>query len=47
MIQDTKAIVTAQILCQYLQAEHMDMRVIDCIDCSLFMEVGPAHSLIP
>jgi hypothetical protein len=36
------------LICQDLQAEHMNMRVIDCInDYYAIMEVGPAHSLIP
>jgi hypothetical protein len=34
------------ITCQDLQAEHMDMRVNDCINCYVLMEGGPAHRLI-
>jgi hypothetical protein len=34
--------------CQDLQVEHIDMRVIDCIDdCYAIIDVGSAHSLIP
>jgi hypothetical protein len=32
--------------CQDLQAEHMNMRIIDCIDNYDIMEGGPAHRLI-
>jgi len=32
--------------CQVLQAEHMNMRIIECIDCYVLMEEGPAHRLI-
>jgi hypothetical protein len=32
--------------CQDLQVEHMNMRVIDCLDCNYLMEEGPAHRLI-
>jgi hypothetical protein len=36
------------IQCQDLQAEQLNMRVVDCIDDSYFsMEMGPAHRLIP
>jgi hypothetical protein len=36
------------ITCQDLQAEHVDIRVIDCIDgCYAIIDVGSAHSLIP
>jgi len=31
---------------QDLQAEHMNMRIIDCIDCYILMEEGPARRLI-
>jgi hypothetical protein len=31
---------------QDLQAEHINMRVIDCINYSHLMEEGPAHRLI-
>ena len=34
--------------CQYLQVEHIDIRVMDCIDCcSTFIDAGPARRLIP
>jgi hypothetical protein len=33
--------------CQDSQAEHIDMRVINRINSSALIEVGPAHSLIP
>ena len=32
--------------CQDLQAEHMNMRIIDCIHCYVLMEEGPGHRLI-
>jgi len=32
--------------CQGLQAEHMNMRIIECIDCSVLMEEGLAYRLI-
>jgi len=32
--------------CRVLQAEHMDMMVIDCIHCYVLIEEGPAHRLI-
>ena len=36
------------ITCQDLQSEHVDMRVIDCIDdCCAIIDVGSARSLIP
>jgi hypothetical protein len=36
------------ITCQDLQAEHVDMRVINCINgCYAIIDVGSAHSLIP
>jgi len=36
------------ITCQDLQVEHIDMRVIDCIDGSdTIIDAGPARSLIP
>jgi hypothetical protein len=34
--------------CQDLQAEHINMRIVDCIDdYYAIMNVGPARSLIP
>jgi len=32
--------------CSDLQAEHMNMRIIDCIDFCVLIEEGPAHRLI-
>jgi len=34
------------VFCQDLQAEHMNMRIMDCINCYVLMEEGPAHRLI-
>jgi hypothetical protein len=36
------------ITCQDLQAEQLNIRVVDCIDdSSATIDVGPAHDLIP